>query len=168
MSFNQSEEVGVNVTLDQLNSEVVATKYGAIIILGILIPLGVIGNGHVLHFYIFKKKNTNTRVFVCCLAVIDFVASSICFPWVISFNFNPLESYSDAFCKILYILNYFLAVGEVLMLLVIAVERYRKICEPFKPQITLKQAKASHRTRKMQKLSLNWSNENLPANPKAQ
>ena len=141
MSQNFSTELKRFATLQDLNDNKAKIYYGGIMFLAVLILPGVIGNLHVLFIYIFKKPQNNTKIFVCFLAVIDMVSCTICFPFNIVTCLYPLMYYDNVSCKIFNFLNSFVLIGSALSLLVIAIERYRKICRPFLPQITLKHAK---------------------------
>ena len=150
MSLNKSKEltdnttdVSSDITLKDLNDEVAEIYYGADILFGILILPGVIGNIHVLQIYILKKPASNTRVYVCFLAIIDLLACGASMPFSIYNCLLPYMFYNDFACKLGIFLNGFVTLGSAISLLVITIERYRKICTPFKPQVTIKYAKLS-------------------------
>ena len=140
---NQTGQLTFDITLKELNDAVAKIYYGADILLGVLILPGMIGNLHVLQIYIFKKPKNNTRIYVCFLAIIDLLSCGVAFPYNIVNCLLPYMFYSDFACKFFTFLNGFVTMGSALSLLVIAIERYRKICTPFKTQFTIKHAKLS-------------------------
>lgn len=62
-------------------------------------------------------------------------------PFLIADAAMPYLFDNVAACKILRFITYFTALLSICTLLIISIERYRKICCPFKKQITLKVAK---------------------------
>ena len=141
MSQNISEELDKYKILQKLNDDKAEIYYEAIVFLGVLIPIGIISNLHVLLIYYFKKPNNSTRIFVCFLAANDLVACAFCFPFNIVSYMNPLTYYDDPSCRIFFFLGGCVLIGSALTLLAIAIERYRKICKPFLTQVSLTRAK---------------------------
>ena len=140
MSQNFSAEYDTLAILQNLNDDKAKIWYGAIIFMGILCLVGVVGNLHVLIIHLRLPKS-NVKIFICFLAVIDLVSCGIDIPFNIVMCSYPLMYYNDASCKIFKYLGGCVLVGTGLLLLTIAVERYRKICKPFSRQVSLKQVK---------------------------
>lgn len=137
-----SEELkGVNVTLEILNEQLVRRNYGGIALLICFSVFGLLGNIHVLYIYANQYKKSNYRIFVLFLAIIDVINCTIVAPLVITYLFFPLTFPSDAFCKTFRTILYFMAISSTLSLVAIAIDRYRKICHPFKEQFTTKHVK---------------------------
>lgn len=133
--YNFSEEV------QRLNDEAVETLIPAIVFICILMVIGVLGNPLVVYFYGFKLKPTPSYMFIVSLAVFDFLVCTVSMPLelVDLIRFYTFES-AEA-CKLLRFINYLIAISSGLILIAIAVDRYRKICRPFESQITMRMAK---------------------------
>ncbi|KAK3578938.1 hypothetical protein CHS0354_035570 [Potamilus streckersoni] len=134
---------GEDLTLEEINDAIAETHIGGAIFVGILMLIGFVGNLHVILIYSIRKKQSNHRVFILCLGILDIVTCSIGMPFILVDLRYPLMFYATAACKILRFLNYFLCACSALVLLVIATERYRKICIPHGKQMTETVAKIS-------------------------
>lgn len=101
----------------------------------LLSVVGTIGNGHALIVYYLRYKVSNHRTFVLWLSVVDLLACCLGIPFEIADLRYSYTFYAVAPCKIFRFLNHFVSVGSGLLLGVIALERYRKVCMPFKQQM---------------------------------
>ncbi|XP_060071842.1 neuropeptide S receptor-like [Ylistrum balloti] len=128
-------------TIEELNDIYVKQKVGGIVFVTLLMIVGVIGNAHVLYLFAFKFPNSNHRVYILCLAVLDMITCSVGMPFVIVDLHNTLTFESAIVCKLLRFLNYFNSGGSAFTLVVIAVDRYKKICHPLGKQMTERKAK---------------------------
>lgn len=145
-----------NYTLSELNAEYALSKLGGIIFVGVLMILGVVGNAHVLYVYATKFKHSNHRFYIISLACLDLITCCIGMPFVIVDLRFPLLFTLVPVCKMLRFLNYFMCACSALILVVIAVDRYRKICKPFEPQMNRKTAKFACLIAVIISLSLSW------------
>lgn len=95
---------------------------------------GIIGNAAVLH--IFRRKydrDSNYRLFVLLLASFDMGMS---IAHVIKEQFRLRRIFNagvSILCPITIYIGHSIGIGTIFMVLFIAVERYKKICTPFKP-----------------------------------
>ncbi|KAH3803073.1 hypothetical protein DPMN_156773 [Dreissena polymorpha] len=105
---------------------------------GFFMVFGFFGNLLIIVIFIKSPeyKGNNFKVFVLTLAVIDLITSITLIPaemvkhrYFFMFN-NPL------YCKFKCFLNVFGASSSCLALLVISVDRYRKVVQPFKMQMS--------------------------------
>ena len=133
--------VSTGLTLDELNEEETQYYMGGTIFVGILAATGIIGNIHVLLIYTFYMKQSNHRIFIVCLGVLDLITCTIGMPFVIVNFRKPLTFTDDLICKILTFYNFFICLSSACVLIVIAVDRYRKICKPHAKQMSQKAAK---------------------------
>ncbi|KAJ8322260.1 hypothetical protein KUTeg_000731 [Tegillarca granosa] len=133
--------MAANISLDQINQEVVETIVPVIVYVVILMVIGIVGNPLVIVFYGIKLKATASYMFIVSLAVFDLIVSCISMPLEIVDLVQFYTFESEAACKILRFVNYFATITSGVFLIAIAVDRYRKICRPFKPQITNEYAK---------------------------
>ena len=108
----------------------------------IIITLGVIGNAVAFLFYGFKERRTITNFLIAALACNDLFVNLVFFD-ELYVHFEPFLFTSTAACKIIYVANNWVLLNSVSLMLVIAVERYRKICQPFSWQFTQLRAKAA-------------------------
>ena len=107
------------------------------IFFGILAIFGAVGNLCVLYVYTFRYPACNFRTFVIGLAATDFVSCLFVFPCEIVghriwFSYPKSAAW---FCKLKTLVFAMAVMTTSLMLLLIAVDRYRKVCHPFESQI---------------------------------
>lgn len=131
----------VNKQLEDLNEEEAKYNIGGVIFVSVTMVLGIIGNLHVLVIYAFRIKPSNPRTFILFLAVLDFTTSIIGMPFIIVDLRNPLTFSLPAVCKILRFVNYFICLASSFILFIIAIDRYRKVCDPLGSQISHSAAK---------------------------
>lgn len=130
-----------NKTIDELTSEALITRIPVRVFIGMIAILGIIGNCHVLFLYYARFKKTTYRCFVLSLAVIDLIGCCVSMPFEIVDESLPY-SYSDTMsCKIFRFVNFCVALSCAFTLVLIASERYRKICKPYGIQMTEIRAK---------------------------
>jgi len=131
----------VHYTLDSLNDAIALTRLGGILFVAILMIVGVMGNAHALYIYLNKFKDSNRRIFIISLAALDFTTCSIGMPFAIADLRNPLEFDYAILCKSFRFLSYIMSVGSICLLIVIALDRYQKICRPMRKSFTRRQSK---------------------------
>ncbi|XP_033735969.1 cholecystokinin receptor type A-like [Pecten maximus] len=130
--------------LDQWNNRVARVLLPNTIMLFLYIVFGLLGNTAVIYIYKFRfRKPSGDRFFIPYLAFIDSMACVICSSANLIINFNPV-SYTDALlCKAFFMLSQFAGSSSALMLTIIAVQRFQRICQPFKPKMTLRTKRLS-------------------------
>ncbi|WAR19364.1 OX2R-like protein [Mya arenaria] len=129
--------------LQRLNYEEAKQYVGGVVFVTLIMIAGVVGNLHVLFVYAFRIKPSNHQVFILTLGVLDFTTCVIGMPFILVDLRHPLTFTLIAACKLLRFVNYFICMSSGLLLVVIAIDRYRKICVPFGRQMSLTQAKIS-------------------------
>ncbi|XP_033762468.1 cholecystokinin receptor type A-like [Pecten maximus] len=149
-------DLNASVSIDDLNHEEVMERIGAIIFVGFLSLVGIVGNLHVLYIYGTKFKRTNQRIFILFLGYLDLFTCLVGMPFIISDLLLPLKFTSGIACKVLRCTNYFTGGSSAFLLVVIAVERYRKICHPLESQMTIKGAKVTSFLALLLALFLSW------------
>ena len=105
--------------------------------------IGTIGNAVVLFVFLRRyTESTNYKIFVVCMAFQDF---GTCIAHIAKEIGRMLSRSTQAVATISCTLGQYMGnsvgMAAVVMALFITVERHRKICTPFKKQITLFQAK---------------------------
>lgn len=127
--------------LDQVNDDTAVTLLPAIILVVIYMLIGLFGNPLVAFYYGCRAKATSSYHFIVALSVFDLITCCISMPLEIVDMRNSFKFENTIACKILRFVNYFASISSGGILIAIAVDRYRKICHPFKKQITLKLTK---------------------------
>lgn len=130
-----------NITLDDINNQLVRRNIGGIGLLSILVVAGLIGNIHVLYIYLRQFRTSNYKVYVLYLAAMDVITCSVVAPLVITYLFFPVMYPSVALCKVFRFCLYLFSLASTSSMVVIAIDRYRKICNPLGPQFTIRKAK---------------------------
>ncbi|WAR13358.1 OPSD1-like protein [Mya arenaria] len=130
-----------NWTEADLSLEKASTLVGSIVYLCILMVVGVVGNIFVLHIFYFKFSPSTHRCFIITLAIYDFFACAVGAPWAIAESFFAFNYHDVATCKIFRFILYYTCIASSLTLVLIAIERSRKICTPLKSQFSVLMAK---------------------------
>ena len=127
------------ITVEELNDKLFVLHIPALVFVATSMVVGIIGNSLVLIIYKRNYRRTSHRYFILFLAIIDLLACSTGLPFLIASLRLPYLMTSDITCKVLRYFHYLANNSSGLLLVVISVERYRKICRPFKTQWTPRQ-----------------------------
>ena len=130
-----------NQILEKLNAEKAFEATGGICFVSGLMVFGVVGNMHVLVVFARKIRSSNHKTFICCLGVIDMIACTLSMPSNIIDLTHPLTFYYSVVCKIVRTINYFMCISSALILVIVTLDRYRKLCHPMGWQLTNRMAK---------------------------
>ncbi|KAL3890835.1 hypothetical protein ACJMK2_003110 [Sinanodonta woodiana] len=132
--------VGKNWTLDELNERKVQMLIPVIAYISIAMVFGTFGNALVLYINIFflKLRNSTHRHFIVFLALADITFCMIGDPFIIGVLTHPYKFTNVLACKSIRAFTYCNAVISVLVLFVIAFDRYRRICRPKGKQFSIK------------------------------
>lgn len=142
--------------LQELNNEKALLMTPVMVILGILMVIGIIGNAMVCFFYSCKSRQSSNTVFIVAVAVYDLILCALSIPIeIVDLRFFYIFTNSGACCFMRFV-NYFGGIGSVCMLLVIAGDRYRKICMPFKKQLNVREAKMAGGISVIVSLAFSW------------
>ncbi|KAK7478650.1 hypothetical protein BaRGS_00030113, partial [Batillaria attramentaria] len=128
-------------TLVELNDAIAHELVPAMIYVGILMVLGVLGNLVVCFIFTFRLRMGTQHFLIVCLAVFDLLSCFIAMPTeIVDMRFFLM--FKDEFaCRLLRFVNSYCAFASILTLVVIAVDRFRKVCHPLKRQMTLRHVK---------------------------
>ena len=108
------------------------------VILALYILLAIGGNGVVLYIYKVRMEgNFTNRYFVPILAATDLLAATVCSSFQIAANLMQVIFFNTYLCKI-WTLSAFTTYLSVLILLIIAVQRYLKVIKRAGRQMDLK------------------------------
>ena len=109
------------------------------VILALYILLGVVGNGVVLYVYkVHFTRNLKERYFIPVLAATDLIACVVCGSFGILENILHTNLSNTYLCKVWSFLIFLSTFMSVMLLLIIAVQRYRKIVKPLGRQMDSK------------------------------
>ncbi|XP_076113807.1 cholecystokinin receptor-like [Mytilus galloprovincialis] len=101
------------------------------IILSLYIFFGIIGNTTVIIVYRFRmRKKSEDRYFIPILAVSDLAGATVCGSFGIALNMMQTEFYNKHLCKAWWFFAAFTTYMSILLLLIIATQRYLKVCRP--------------------------------------
>ncbi|CAC5411309.1 unnamed protein product [Mytilus coruscus] len=123
-----------NSSFSDINKHFIHIFIPNIAFLAIFILIGIVGNSLVIYIYLRKMvETTDNHFFIPCLAVGDMLASTICSTAAIIMYFYYTNFTYEVTCKIMWFSMTWSASGAALILVFIAIQRYKKICQPFKP-----------------------------------
>lgn len=125
------------LSLEDWNNSIVSKLIPDSVILMLYLVIGFVGNSIVIYIQLWRMKgNKDDRFFVLALAIADLLAcvTNTCFS--LYTNLHPVTFTNDMLCKTMWFIGINVTIVSSLMLLVIAVERYLKICKPFRQQMT--------------------------------
>ncbi|XP_060072051.1 blue-sensitive opsin P467-like [Ylistrum balloti] len=121
-----------------VNDHVAQTLLPVTVVLWFYIAIGVLGNSLVMFVYWARKKPVREdRYFIPLLALVDLLSCVVSSGTGIYAQTYPLIFDNDFGCKMAAFLGILFASTSADFLLVIAVERYIKLCRPFGRQMTI-------------------------------
>ncbi|XP_052787775.1 alpha-2A adrenergic receptor-like [Mya arenaria] len=125
-------------SLDELNDRYASELLPLTITFGIFAVFGFFGNLIILIVFSLSRdyKRNNFKVFVLTLAVIDLVICGTLIPAEMVKQRKYFEFGDVVTCKVKCFFNVFGASSSCLTLLVISIDRFRKVVQPFKKQMS--------------------------------
>lgn len=127
-----------NITIAEWNSEITQNLIPNIVILSLCLIIGVFGNLIVIAVYTFQmKEKTDERYFVPILAICDMISASYISLWSIYQNTHHVNFSNVIFCQIAQFFVGSTTYMPILLLVIIAVQRYTKVCKPLRPPMRL-------------------------------
>ncbi|KAL3887990.1 hypothetical protein ACJMK2_000375 [Sinanodonta woodiana] len=125
----------------KLNDEKAVHLVPAMVFVGVLMVIGLIGNIFVCYYYGWKTKTTPTSCFILGLAIFGLLNCILSMPMEIV-DMRYFYMFPDVtVCKVLRATNFMCIFASGFILIAIATERYRRICLPFRKQISVCQSK---------------------------
>lgn len=112
------------------NYHIAAYNIAAMIFSGLIMFVGVIGNGFVVYAYGMKFKRTTANTYILWLAIFDLACCCLSIPFEIYVIGNPVLFDNDILCRVFRSVSMLTYACEGLMLMCIALDRYQKICSP--------------------------------------
>lgn len=113
------------------------------VIVAVLMVIGFLGNSLVLYVYNFKMPRTVFSLFVTVLALLDLTTALVGMPIDVAIKAFLLPNNTPVMviCKIAHLENYGASLTSGSVLLLIAVTRHRKVCQPLEPSLTCRSAR---------------------------
>lgn len=102
----------------------------------ILLCLGIFGNALVLYVYLFKWPKSTSRVFILSLAMYDMLNCTTSMPHELALLLHFDQFDFPVLCKISRFITGMINNTTTFILIVIAVDRYKRICKPHRRHIT--------------------------------
>ncbi|XP_062616152.1 orexin/Hypocretin receptor type 1-like [Saccostrea cucullata] len=137
---NKQESLSYDEFLE-LDHNMALTLLPVAVIMSVLMILGIMGNLAVCYIYLFRWKKKTVKYFVGFLAAYDLLTSVICMPIEIAMLQHPITLDDPHLCRFQRFTRSVTSLGAGLMLVVIAVDRYMKICRLARSQIQIPLAK---------------------------
>ncbi|CAG5115630.1 unnamed protein product [Candidula unifasciata] len=120
-----------------INKQKAALLVPAIIYAAMLLVIGVIGNPIAIYIYGWKWQSTTTRVFLFWLAIIDLINCIITMPTEIYVMTNFYYFPNAGFCRMSRFITYVINNTSAAVFIVIAIDRYIRICHPHRQTISV-------------------------------
>ena len=134
LSIQLNENISI-LTADDLSEEMKRTILPVTIFIGIIACLGGAGNIFILMIYSLRYRRCNFKYFVLCMAIIDLTSCMTTLPGEIHSQLHWYSYKYEWICKTKSYFNVFTVWGSALVLLLLAYDRYRKICRPLHWQL---------------------------------
>lgn len=125
---NESSSIDTGEILRRYNDEKANLYIPVIAYMIILTIVGTVGNILVCCVYGSKPKKTSSHFFILTLAVLDLLTCLIGMPTEVADLRYPYMFYASAACKLLRFVESVTNIGSTIILIVVAVDRYLRIC----------------------------------------
>ncbi|XP_053407716.1 substance-K receptor-like [Mercenaria mercenaria] len=128
-------KVNASMTREDLSTAFTMHVLPVTVFISIEAFIGFFGNITILLVYSRRYRRINFRYFVLALAIVDLTSCCTTLPGEVISQLNWYDYQYGWICKVKTFLNIYTALGSASVLLVLAIDRYRKICHPFDWQI---------------------------------
>ncbi|XP_005103728.1 gastrin/cholecystokinin type B receptor isoform X2 [Aplysia californica] len=122
--------------LAELSDARALTLLPAILVLGVIMVCGAVGNSLVFYIYLLKFHPSSTRSAILALAGLDLLTCAVSIPGEILDLRYAYSFSSDTLCKGFRLATTMTLIASGFILLVVAVDRYHRICRPMRNQLT--------------------------------
>ncbi|KAH3848425.1 hypothetical protein DPMN_090788 [Dreissena polymorpha] len=129
---NETELFYIDRQLEVINDYSLVYRLPAIIFCGIMMVVGLPGNMVVFYAYFFKWRRSTSRIVILFLVVLDMFNSATILPMEIFVMKNYLKLNSPFLYKIFRYGTYVMNCSSALILVGIALDRFQRICRPYK------------------------------------
>ncbi|XP_033763892.1 uncharacterized protein LOC117345059 [Pecten maximus] len=140
-NYSETDQV-FNISLeDEERINFLSRGIPVVVFLAFLCFFGTFGNALTILVYAIRFKPSIHRTFILWLGSVDLVACSVSIPYVIYDSIHPYTFTSEWPCRIFVFINFVFSMYSPLLLDVIAIERYRRICKATDRQLTRSEAR---------------------------
>ncbi|XP_059165270.1 uncharacterized protein LOC131947897 [Physella acuta] len=129
--------------LNAINDPIVMRLAPAMIFMGMLMFIGIVGNSTVIFVFIYRVQKSVQRVLLIYLAVFDLLTCMLSMPFEIHDMLHYYTFQGEELCKSFRFVVIFFTLGSSCTLLAIAYFRYRTFCKPQGRAPSVKQAQWS-------------------------
>ncbi|XP_041376234.1 probable G-protein coupled receptor 83 [Gigantopelta aegis] len=137
----ESNFTDLTLKLEQLNDKATFTLLPAVVFLIVVGLVSFYGNILVCYIFIFQMKRGTQNFLVSTLGVLSLISTLVGIPASIYSGTHRYTFYSLIGCRWGHFLNLLFLMATMFVLLIIALDRYLKICRPFKCQLKLRQTR---------------------------
>ncbi|KAK3596354.1 hypothetical protein CHS0354_037071 [Potamilus streckersoni] len=127
--------------MEAKNKEELLLLTPAFVMVALFMIVGLPGNLFVIVVYYRKMRRTTSRYFIIVLAALDFINCVFTMPVEMALLCNFYTFDLPWFCKLSRFISYIVNNSSAIILLGIAVDRFRKICQATKRSFSLKHVK---------------------------
>lgn len=128
-----------DILLDKLSEERLKLLIPNTCIVIFFLLLSTAGNTSVLYVYASQIKSiSDNRYFIPRLAFLDMASCVNGATMYLILNLHPFTYRNDVVCKMLWTSGTMCSVSSALMLVSIAVQRFLKVCRPFREPLTIR------------------------------
>ena len=128
-------------TVEQLNHAEILGLIPMFIFLVLISIIGIPGNGLVCYIYRNKYGGSSSKWFIFFLAAVDLVMCVIIVPCEIATSMFQFTFTNSVLCKLTVFMNNWALMTLAFILIIVSVDRYRKVCRSLGWQIDYKRAK---------------------------
>lgn len=128
--YTSSGHTNTELLLEEVNAQEVLSLYPLLFFYSAILIIGALGNALVLLVYSFRYRRSPARVYILFLAAIDFLMCSFGLPYHLIDMTHPYTYTNASACKALTFIITTLFHTSIFGLIVIAIDRYLKICKP--------------------------------------
>lgn len=139
--MNASDSFDKALLLAEANLEEVTRQVPLIIYLALISATGIPGNGLVCYIYHSKYNMSSSRWFIFFLASVDLLLCIGIVPCEIATTFQQYNFKDRTWCRLSVFLNLWALLSLGLTLVIVSIDRFRKVCKPLGWQIHFRKAR---------------------------
>lgn len=128
------------ITLDYVIQHKLQENIAAIVFTCVLLLIGIPGNSLVCYVYLRWKEKGSSKVFILSLAIVDLFNCLITMPTELAMMTNPMNFDFNIICKLSRFFTYLCNTFAALIMVVIAIDRYQRICSSSKRGMSVRHA----------------------------
>ena len=126
--------------LKEIHRDKVMEYLPIMVLLAVLAILGIVGNSFTIKFYSTQRRRSSTSAFIQYLGVIDLSVCILSFNSITDLAVNVYFT-SSLLCKLMYCCVHSFISASVLVLWIISIDRYLKVCRSLGTQLPATWAK---------------------------